>query len=54
VVQVGPPDGEGVVTVDLLVGQDIGGRLAALASTGRLALVLLPAQGGDRQWAWWR
>jgi SAF domain len=45
VVQVGPPDGEGVVTVDLLVGQDTGARLAGLASTGRLALVLLPAQG---------
>jgi hypothetical protein len=45
VVQVGPADGEGVVTVDLLVGQDSGARLAGLASTGRLALVLLPAQG---------
>jgi SAF domain len=45
VVQVGPADGEGAVMVDLLVGQDTGARLAALASTGRLALVLLPAQG---------
>lgn len=45
VVQVGPPDAEGVVTVDLVVGQDTGPRLAALASTGRVALVLLPAQG---------
>ena len=45
VVQVGPPDAEGVVTVDLVVGQDTGPRLAALASTGRLALILLSAQG---------
>ena len=45
VLQVGPPDGEGVVTVDLLVGQDTGARLAAVASTGRVALILLPAQG---------
>jgi SAF domain len=43
VVQVGPADADGAVTVDLLVGQDAGSRLAALASTGRLALVLLPA-----------
>jgi SAF domain len=50
VLQVGPADADGAVTVDLLVGQEAGARLAALASTGRLALVLLPpgAAGGPR------
>jgi SAF domain len=43
VVQVGPADADGAVTVDLVVGKDTGPRLAALASTGRLALILLPA-----------
>ena len=45
VVQVGPGDADGAVTVDLVVGQTVGPRLAALASTGRVALVLQPADG---------
>lgn len=43
VVQVGPPDANGRSTVDVLVGQGVGPRVAALASTGRVALVLVPA-----------
>jgi hypothetical protein len=46
VVAVGPADAQGAATVDLLVGQDVGPRVAALASTGRIALVVLPAGGG--------
>jgi hypothetical protein len=45
VVQVGPPDANGVSTVDVVVGQQVGPRVAALASTGRVALILLPAGG---------
>ena len=43
VVQVGAASTAGTVTVDLVVGQDVGERVAALASTGRVVLVLLPA-----------
>ena len=43
VVQVGAATTAGTVTVDLVVGQDVGERVAALASTGRVVLVLLPA-----------
>ena len=43
VVQVGPPDADGAVTVDVVVGEAVGPRVAALASTGRIALVLQPA-----------
>ena len=46
VVQVGPADADGAVTVDVVVGEAVGPRVAALASTGRIALVLQPA--GDR------
>ena len=46
VVQVGPADADGAVTVDVVVGEAVGPRVAALASTGRVALVLQPA--GDR------
>jgi hypothetical protein len=45
VVQVGQPDANGRSTVDVLVGRDVGARVAALASTGRVALILLPAGG---------
>ena len=43
VVQVGPPDADGAVTVDVVVGEAVGPRVAALASTGRIALILQPA-----------
>lgn len=43
VVQVGPADADGAVTVDVVVGEAVGPRVAALASTGRVALVLQPA-----------
>ena len=42
VVQVGPADANGRSTVDVLVGDQLGPRVAALASTGRVALVLVP------------
>ena len=45
VVQVGPADADGTVTVDVVVGEALGLRVAALASTGRIALVLQPAGG---------
>ena len=45
VVQVGPADADGAVTVDVVVGEAVGPRVAALASTGRIALVLQPAGG---------
>lgn len=45
VVQVGPPDATGRSTVDVLVSRDVGPRVAALASTGKVALVLVPAAG---------
>jgi hypothetical protein len=45
VLQVGPPDANSISTVDVLVGQEVGPRVAALASTGRVALILLPAEG---------
>lgn len=45
VVQVGPADADGAVTVDVVVGEAVGPRVAALASTGRVALVLQPAGG---------
>ena len=45
VVQVGPADADGAVTVDVVVGEAAGPRVAALASTGRTALVLQPAGG---------
>lgn len=45
VVQVGPADADGAVTVDVVVGEAAGPRVAALASTGRIALVLQPAGG---------
>ena len=43
VVRVGPADADGAVTVDVVVGEAVGPRVAALASTGRIALVLQPA-----------
>ena len=45
VVQVGPTDADGAMTVDVVVGEAVGPRVAALASTGRIALVLQPAGG---------
>lgn len=45
VVQAGPPDVDGVSTVDVVVSTAVGPRVAALASTGRVAVVLLPAGG---------
>lgn len=45
VVQVGSADADGAVTVDVVVGEAVGPRVAALASTGRIALVLQPAGG---------
>lgn len=45
VIDVGPADVNGRSTVDVLVGSEVGPRVAALASTGRLALVLVPAGG---------
>lgn len=45
VVQAGPADVEGVSTVDVLVSAAVGPQVAALASTGRVAVVLLPAGG---------
>lgn len=46
VVQTGPANVDGVSTVDVVVSTGVGPRVAALASTGRVALVLLPAGGG--------
>jgi hypothetical protein len=45
VVQVGSADADGGSTVDLLVPDQVGPQVAALASTGRIALVLVPAGG---------
>jgi hypothetical protein len=45
VVQVGPPDADGAVTVDVVVPERLGPVLAAWGSTGRIVLVLLPAGG---------
>jgi hypothetical protein len=45
VVQVGPSDANGTSTVDVLVGREVGPQVAALASTDRVALILLPAAG---------
>lgn len=45
VVQTGSPDVDGVSTVDVVVSTAVGPRVAALASTGRVAVVLLPAGG---------
>lgn len=45
VAQVGPIDADGAVTVDVVVEQELGPRVAALASTGRVALVLQPGGG---------
>jgi hypothetical protein len=45
VLQVGPSDANGASTVDVLVGREVGPQVAALASTGRVALILLPAAG---------
>ena len=45
VVQVGPADPNGRSIVDVLVGSHVGPRVAALASTGRVALILVPAGG---------
>lgn len=45
VAQVGPVDADGAVTVDVVVEQELGPRVAALASTGRVALVLQPGGG---------
>lgn len=45
VAQVGPVDADGTVTVDVVVEQELGPRVAALASTGRVALVLQPGGG---------
>jgi len=46
VVEVGSPEADGTVTVDVAVGERVGPVLAAWGSTGRLALLLLPAGGG--------
>lgn len=45
VVQTGSPDVDGVSTMDVVVSTAVGPRVAALASTGRVAVVLLPAGG---------
>ena len=45
VVEVGAADADGTVTVDVLVPERVGPVLAAWGSTGRVALVLLPAGG---------
>jgi hypothetical protein len=45
VAQVGPADANGTSTVDVLVDAEVGPRVAVLASTGRVALVLLSAGG---------
>ena len=45
VVQVGPADAEGAVTVDVVVEAAVGPRVAALASTRRIALVLQSGGG---------
>jgi hypothetical protein len=45
VVRAGPADVDGVSTVDVVVSEALGPRVAAVASTGRVALVLLPAGG---------
>ena len=46
VAHVGAADTDGVSTVDVVVAAATGPQVAALASTGRVALVLLPAGGG--------
>ena len=45
VVAVGAADADGTVTVDVVVPERVGPVLAAWGSTGRVALVLLPAGG---------
>jgi hypothetical protein len=45
VAHVGAADTDGVSTVDVVVAAATGPQVAALASTGRVALVLLPAGG---------
>jgi hypothetical protein len=46
VVLAGAADADGVSTVDVVVAAGVGPRVAALASTSRVAVVLLPAGGG--------
>ena len=45
VVEVGPPDADGTVTVDVAVDARVGPALAGWGSAGQVALVLLPAGG---------
>jgi hypothetical protein len=45
VVGLGSRGDDGLTTVDVTAGTGVGPGLAAVASTGRLAVVLLPAGG---------
>ncbi|HYT10280.1 MAG TPA: hypothetical protein VEL73_06425 [Mycobacteriales bacterium] len=45
VVQAGAVDVDGVSVVDVVVAREVGPRVAALASTGQVALILLPPGG---------
>jgi SAF domain len=45
VAEVGPVGADGAVTVDLAVDERLGARVAEWGSTGRVALVLTPADG---------